>query len=72
VLATCEQAADVAQVPGHHQYADPHDREHLPRAAVLDRDPGNTSARMYRRVARSQGRDGTALSTRPPPAEGQG
>jgi hypothetical protein len=36
---------------------------------VLDRDPGNTSARMYRRVARSQGRDGTAGSTRPPPAD---
>ncbi|HTV25664.1 MAG TPA: tetratricopeptide repeat protein, partial [Polyangiaceae bacterium] len=42
-------------------------------AAVLDRDPGNTSARMYRRVARSQGRDGVmSVSTRPPPADSQG
>jgi hypothetical protein len=38
-------------------------------AAVLDRDPGNTSARMYRRVARSPGREGSSVSTRPPPAD---
>jgi hypothetical protein len=37
---------------------------------VLDRDPGNTSARMYRRVARAQGRDGGVLSTRPPSETG--
>jgi tetratricopeptide (TPR) repeat protein len=39
--------------------------------AVLDRDPGNTSARMYRRVARSQVHETAGASTRPPPpAEG--
>ncbi len=42
-------------------------------AAVLDRDPGNTGARMYRRIARGQGREGAGLSTRPPPpSEGAG
>lgn len=33
--------------------------------AVLDRDPGNTGARMYRRIARTQ--SGGSFSTRPPP-----
>ena len=38
-------------------------------AAVLERDPGNTSARMYRRVARNQLRDGASNSNNPPAAD---
>jgi lipoprotein NlpI len=51
-----------------HLSAGEHEAAEREFAAVLDRDPGNTSARMYRRVARTQGRDGGVLSTRPPPA----
>jgi hypothetical protein len=53
-----------------HLSAGDHEAAEREFAAVLERDPGNTSARMYRRVARTQGLSGSALSTRPPPNDG--
>jgi tetratricopeptide (TPR) repeat protein len=51
-----------------HLSAGKHEEAEREFAAVLDRDPGNTGARMYRRISRSQ--TGQSLSTRPPPKDG--
>lgn len=48
-----------------HLSAGKHEEAEREFSAVLDRDPGNTGARMYRRISRTQ--TGQGLSTRPPP-----